>query len=235
LQCKYCQNYEISQLQKGKEVTIEHLADIFVRQQQKGAHNLNLVTPTSYVYHIIEALDIAKKRGLSIPVIYNTNGYETEETIQELEGYIDVYLPDLKYYSNEIAKKYSGVDNYFEIATKAIRQMYKQVGKPKFDKDGMLLKGLVVRVLVIPGHTRDAKEIINYLYKTYKDDIYISIMNQYTPVNKCKFDNLNRRLTDKEYDEIIDFAVTIGVNRAFIQEGEAASESFIPKFDCSKI
>lgn len=235
MKCIYCQNKKISQDGYGKYISNKRLGEIFLTLQDKGAHNINLVTPTHYVPQIASVLQKIKGKSLNIPVIYNTSSYECVGTIMMMRGLVDVYLADLRYFDDELGKRYSLVDNYFETATMAIDEMYRQVGKPKFDKDGMLLKGLVVRVLVIPGHTRDAKEIINYLYKTYKDDIYISIMNQYTPVNKCKFDNLNRRLTDKEYDEIIDFAVTIGVNRAFIQEGEAASESFIPKFDCSKI
>ena len=152
-----------------------------------------------------------------------------------MRSLVDIYLADLRYFDDDLAKKYSKCDNYFETATMAIDEMYRQVGKFELGDDGLLKKGLIVRVLILPGHTRDAKEIINYLYKTYKDDIFISIMNQYTPVNECEYDNLNRKVTDDEYDEVLDFAITIGVKNAFMQEGETASESFIPKFDCSKV
>ncbi len=235
LRCQYCQNYEISQLQKGKEVTIEHLADIFVRQQQKGAHNLNLVTPTSYVYHIIEALDIAKKRGLSIPVIYNTNGYETVETIQELEGYVDVYLPDLKYYSDEIAKKYSGVDNYFEIATKAIRQMYKQVGKVTLNEQGMVQKGVILRHLVLPNHIQNTKHILKWIKENLPQDIWVSVMAQYFPTYKAKEDELiSRKLTKKEYKQVEQYLYSLNLENGYIQELGKHEEEYVPEFDFSE-
>lgn len=235
LKCIYCQNKKISLDGYGKFISNKRLGEIMLELQEMGAHNINLVTPTHYIPQIATVLHKIKSKELKIPVIYNTSSYENIGTLKMMSNLVDIYLADLKYYDDELGKKYSSCDNYFEVATMAIDEMYRQVGKFELDNDGLLKKGLVVRVLILPGQTRDAKEIINYLYKTYGDDIYISIMNQYTPINKCKYDNLNRKVTDLEYDEVIDFAVTLGVKNAFIQEGDSANESFIPKFDCSKI
>lgn len=235
MKCIYCQNKKISLDGYGKLISNKRLGEIMLELQGMGAHNINLVTPTHYVPQIVTVLRKIKDNALKIPVVYNTSSYESVGTVMIMRNLVDIYLADLRYFDDELGKKYSKCDNYFETATMAIDEMYRQVGKYELDDSGMLKKGLVVRVLILPGHARDAKEIINYLYKTYKDDIYISIMNQYTPVNKCKYENLNRKVTDDEYDEVIDFAVSIGVRNAFIQEGETASESFIPEFDCSKI
>lgn len=235
MKCVYCQNKKISLDGYGKLISNKRLGEIMLELQGMGAHNINLVTPTHYVPQIVSVLRKIKDNALKIPVVYNTSSYESVGTVMIMRNLVDIYLADLRYFDDELGKKYSKCDNYFETATMAIDEMYRQVGKCELDDSGILVRGLVVRVLILPGHARDAKEIINYLYKTYKDDIYISIMNQYTPVNKCEFENLNRKVTDEEYDEVIDFAVSIGVKNAFIQEGETASESFIPKFDCSKI
>lgn len=232
LNCMYCQNYEISQEQKGKEIEVEELADIFIKQQEKGANNINLVTPTSYVYHIIEALDIAKKNGLNIPVIYNTNGYEKEETIELLNGYIDVYLPDLKYFSNDISKKYSRIDNYFEIATKAIKKMYEQVGTPLFNEDGIIQKGVIIRHLVLPNHILNSKHILKWIKENMPNDVYVSIMAQYFPTYKAKEDMLlNRKLTKKEYKEIEDYLYSLELENGYIQELGEHEEEYVPKFD----
>ena len=230
LKCIFCQNREISSEGLGKEITIDRLSDIFIELQNKKANNINLVTPTHYVYSIIDGIDKAKEKGLNIPIVYNTSSYESMDTMKLLDGKIDIYLPDLKYYSNELAKKYSKVDNYFEIATRNIKEMYRQVGKPIIKND-LMLKGVIVRVLVLPDEIEDSKKIIKYLYDTFKDNIYISIMNQYTPVNKTEYDNLNRSLTEEEYDEVVNYALELGVNNAFIQEGETMKESFIPNFN----
>ena len=230
LQCIYCQNYEISTLHKGKNIATYDLIDIFLKLKEKGAHNINLVTPTHYIPLIKETIIKAKKRKLNIPIVYNTSSYEKVSSLRLLDGLIDVYLPDLKYYDNELGVKYSKANNYFDYATKAINEMYNQVGKIRFDKDGMIEKGVIVRHLVLPGHIEDSKKIIKYLYDTYKNNIYISIMNQYTPINKVKYDNLNRTLSEEEYDEVINYAYDIGVRNAFIQEGETCNESFIPVF-----
>ncbi|MCI8460772.1 MAG: radical SAM protein [Bacilli bacterium] len=235
MKCIYCQNKKISLDGYGKLISNKRLGEIMLTLQAEGAHNINLVTPTHYVSQIASIIRKLKGKELKIPVIYNTSSYESVGTVMMMRNLVDIYLADLKYFDDDLAKKYSKCDNYFETATMAIDEMYRQVGKFELGDDGLLKKGLIVRVLILPGHTRDAKEIINYLYKTYKDDIFISIMNQYTPVNECEYDNLNRKVTDDEYDEVLDFAITIGVKNAFMQEGETASESFIPKFDCSKV
>jgi len=235
MRCLYCQNKKISLDGYGKYISNKKLGEIMLELQEKGAHNINLVTPTHYVPQIVSILHKIKNKELKIPVVYNTSSYENVGTLVILRNLVDIYLADLRYFDDELSEKYSKCSNYFETATMAIDEMYRQVGSPVLDENGMLKKGLVVRVLILPGHLRDAKEIINYLYKTYKDDIYISIMNQYTPVNHCEYDNLNRKITDEEYDEVIDFAMAIGVKNAFIQEGDTALESFIPDFDTKVI
>ena len=229
LQCIYCQNYEISTLHRGKVVSINELVDIFLELQDRGALNINLVTPTHYVPFIKDAIIIAKGKGLNIPIVYNTSSYELVDSLKTLEGLIDVYLPDLKYYDNKLGIKYSKCNNYFSYATSAIDEMYRQVGKVRI-VDGIIKKGVIVRHLVLPGHIEDSKKIIKYLYEKYGDNIYISIMNQFTPVNKVNYSNLNRTLTETEYDEVVNYAYDIGVRNAFIQEGETCVESFIPKF-----
>ena len=231
LRCLYCQNKKISIDGYGKVISNKKLGEIMLTLQDKEAHNINLVTPTHYVPQIASVLHKIKDKELHIPVVYNTSSYENIGTLMVMKNLVDIYLADLKYFDDELAYKYSSCKNYFEVATMAIDEMVRQTGPVVIGKDGLMKKGVVVRVLVLPGHVRDAKEIINYLYKTYHDDIYISIMNQYTPVNTCPYDNLNRKLSDEEYDEVINFALTIGVDKAFIQEGETASESFIPNFD----
>lgn len=231
LNCKYCQNYEISQVGKGREIEIEELAKIFLDQQEKGANNINLVTPTSYVYHIIEALDIAKKNGLKIPIIYNTNGYENIETIELLKGYIDIYLPDLKYYSNELSKKYSGIDNYFENATKAIRVMYEQVGTPIFNEDGIIQKGIIIRHLVLPNHILNSKHILKWIKENMSNDVYVSVMAQYFPTYRAKEDELiNRKLTKKEYKQIEEYLYSLDLENGYIQELGEHEEEYVPDF-----
>ena len=230
LKCIYCQNYFISTLNNGDEYTIEEFADICLELQSRGANNINLVTPTLYVPQIINGIKKAKKNGLTIPIIYNTSSYENVETIKLLKGIIDVYLPDLKYIDNDISKKYSGIDNYFEIATKAIQEMYNQQPKCAFDKNGIIKKGVIVRHLLLPNMEEDSKRILKYLYDTYKDNIFISIMNQYTPIRKLKYNELNKKIEEKKYNEIIDYAWNIGIRNAFTQEEGTQSESFIPDF-----
>ena len=231
LNCMYCQNYEISQLGKGREITIEELADIFLKQQAKGVNNINLVTPTMYAYHIIEAIKIARKNGLNLPIIYNTNGYEKVETIKALDGYIDVYLPDLKYYSDILSKKYSNVDKYFEIATKAIKEMYKQVGQAIFNKEGIIQKGVIIRHLVLPNHLQNTKHILKWI-KENLSDIYVSIMAQYFPTYKAKGDSLiGRKLTQKEYKEIENFLYTLDLQNGYIQELGEHEEEYVPEWD----
>ena len=232
LKCLFCQNKKISTNGFGKEINIEELSNIYLNLNEKGANNINLVTPTHYVPSIIKSLNLAKEKGLNIPIVYNTSSYETIETIKLLNKSIDIYLPDLKYYNDEYAINYSNVKDYFKIATDNIKEMYNQVGKNIFDDNGMMIKGVIVRVLLLPNHLEDAKKILKYLYDTYKDNIYISIMNQYTPLEHIdKYDNLNRKVTQEEYDELINYACDLGITNAFIQEGETQSESFIPDFN----
>ena len=200
MNCIYCQNYEISQQGKGKEITIEELANIMIEQQEKGVENINLVTPTSYAMHIIEAIKIARNKGLHIPIVYNTNGYESTETLKLLEGYIDIYLPDLKYYYNELGQRLSNVNNYFEIATEAIKEMYRQVGVPQLNENGIMQKGLMIRHLVLPNNLQNSKKVLKWIKENIDNNVYVSIMAQYFPTYKAKnVDELNRKLTQKEY------------------------------------
>ena len=232
LNCIYCQNYEISNLGKGKEISIEHLAEIFLKQQEKGAHNINLVTPTMYVFQIIEALKIAKSKGLNIPIVYNSNGYENAETIKLLNGYIDVYLPDLKYYSNELSKKYSNVNNYFDTATKAIKEMYSQVGRAQFDENGMITKGIIIRHLVLPNHIQNTKNILKWIEVNMPKDIYVSVMAQYFPTYKAKEDELiNRKLNKKEYKEVTNYLYSLDLENGYIQELGEHEEEYVPDFN----
>lgn len=233
MKCIYCQNKKISTGGYGKVISNKRLGEIMLELQERGAHNINLVTPTHYVPQIASILHKIKDKGLKIPVVYNTSSYENVGTIMMMNGLIDIYLADLKYYDDSLSESYSHCKNYFEIATMAIDEMYRQVGKFVLDENGMMKKGLIVRVLVLPGHVEDSKKIIEYVYKTYGDDVLISIMSQYTPVNHCIYNNLNRKLAKEEYDEIIDYALDLGITKAFMQEGEAAEESFIPNFDKS--
>lgn len=231
LKCVYCQNKKISLDGYGKYISMKRLKEIMLELQEKKAHNINLVTPTHYVPQIASVLKKIKNKELNIPVVYNTSSYENIGTLMMMKGLVDIYLADLRYYDDKFGEKYSLCKDYFETATMAIDEMYRQVGGILLDSDGMIKRGLVVRVLILPGHVEDAKNIIKYLYKTYKDEIFISIMNQYTPINKCKFDNLNRKVSDDEYDDVVNYAIDLGVTNAFVQEGEAASESFIPEFN----
>lgn len=231
LKCVYCQNRNIALGNTGKSVSVERLAAIFLELQEKGAHNINLVTPTHYVPPITEALRRAKKDGLSLPVVYNTGGYEKVETLRLLDGLVDIYLPDCKYFDSGLSEKYSNAPDYFETAMAAIEEMVRQTGKPVFE--GALMKrGVIVRHMILPGHTKDSKKVIGQLYQTYGDDIYISIMNQYTPLPAMKaYPELNRRITPREYEKVVDYAISLGIENAFIQEGETAKESFIPDFE----
>ncbi len=230
--CVYCQNYNIAKGLAGKKITVERLADIFLELQVQAANNINLVTPSHYVPQIIEAITLSREKGLYVPIVYNCSGYEKLETLKLLEGYVDIYLPDFKYMSKEIAKKYSNAEDYFNYASEAIKEMLRQVGKPSFNENGMMTRGVLVRHLTLPGYLKDSKEIIKYLYETFGDAIFISIMNQYTPISTVKqYPEINRRVTDKEYNELVNYAIFLGLENGFIQQGETASESFIPEFN----
>ena len=268
LGCVFCQNANIANAKVGKKISVERLSEIFLEQQDRGALNINLVTPTHYIPQIVKALELAKNHGLKLPVVYNTGGYEKVEALRMLNGLVDVYLPDMKYMSTELAGKYSHAADYPQVAKAALTEMFRQVGTPVFeeertiekpmsrelridaaaeaedsdlsDENGLFMtRGMMVRHLVLPGSTSDSKAVIKYLYETYKDDIYMSIMSQYTPMPQFlpggsmhdRYPELGRRLTDKEYDEVIDYAIDLGVENAFIQEGDVAKDSFIPDFD----
>ncbi|WP_352420487.1 radical SAM protein [Proteiniborus sp.] len=230
--CVYCQNRNVAKGLAGKKITINRLAEIFIELQYKGANNINLVTPSHYVPQIVEAIIIARKEGLKLPIVYNCSGYEKKDTLKHLDGYVDVYLPDFKYMNERLAKKYSNASDYFFFASEAIKEMVHQIGEPRFDNNGIMIKGVIVRHLTLPGYLEDSKKIIRYLHETYGDLIYISIMNQYTPLPYVEeYPEINRKITEEEYNELVNYAIEIGVENGFIQEGETALESFIPNFD----
>ena len=231
LKCVFCQNYEISQQGVGKEITIEELADIFIEQQNKKAENINLVTPTMYVYQIIEAIKTARNKGLSIPIVYNTNAYENVETIKALEGYIDIYLPDLKYYDDELAFKYSGIRNYFDNATKAIKEMYNQVGVPVLDENGIMKRGLMIRHLVLPNCIQNTKDVLRWINENIDNNVFVSVMAQYFPTNRAKeYSEINRKLTKEEYKEVEDYLYSLNLNNGYIQELGEHEEEYVPNF-----
>lgn len=236
LRCCFCQNHQISQGGYGIEVTVDRLAEIFLEQQERRAANIDLVTPTHYMPQIITALDMAKSKGLNIPIVYNSNGYENVETIELLKGYVDIFLPDLKYFDDETAVRYSSAPKYFDTASKAIAKMFEFVGSTEFDSSGLMKRGLIVRHLILPSHRHESMKIVEWLYKTFGDAIYISLMNQYTPMfNASKFKELNRRLTTFEYDSVINYALELGIKNCYIQVGKTASTEFVPNFNLDGI
>lgn len=236
LKCIFCQNYNISTKNFGKEITVFELSNKMIELQNLGVHNINLVTPTHFIPQIAQAIKIAKENGLVIPIVYNTSSYEKVSSLKLLDGLIDIYLPDLKYYDDWYSIKYSKAPNYFNIAIDAIEEMYRQVGNVVYDKNGIMKKGIIVRHLMLPGRGDDSKKIIEYLHLTYGNNIFISIMNQYTPLKQVKeIDELNKKVSDEEYSKLINYACDIGVENAFIQEGDTCSESFIPEFDLTGV
>ena len=236
LGCVYCQNREISGGKSGLEISVSRLADIFLELQDQNANNINLVTAGHYLPQVIAALQEAKKKGLQIPVVYNSSGYEKAEMIKLLEGLVDVYLPDFKYLDPALAKQYSSAEDYPERAKAALAEMVRQKPVPQFDHRGIMTEGVIVRHLLLPGHVKEAKHVISYLHENYGNKIYISMMNQYTPVEAVAEDKLLcRRVTKREYGRLLDYASEIGVTQGFYQEGETAKESFIPAFDCEGV
>lgn len=232
LRCCFCQNHDIAIGSRGLAVSVERLGEIFLELKEKGAANINLVTGAHYVPQIIEALKLARMQGMDLPVVYNSSGYEKLETLKLLEGYVDIYLPDLKYMEPDLAQKFSHAPDYVERAKAAIKEMVRQSGSCQFGEDGYIRRGTIVRHLILPGHTKNSRKVLRYLHETYGEDIYISIMNQYTPVREFgEFKELNRKVTKWEYEKVLDAAVEMGIQNGFIQEGETASESFIPEFD----
>ena len=238
LRCIFCQNHRIA-LGKaqsgdkiGKEISIDRLKEIFLELQETGANNINLVTGTHYIPQIARALKLAKEEGLKIPVVYNTSGYEKTESLRMLNGLVDIYLPDMKYVSKELSKEYSNAPDYFDVASKALEEMVRQAGEAQFDNRGYMIKGVIVRHLVLPGSTKDSKAVLDYLWNTYGNNIFISIMNQYTPMEQIKnHPLLSRKVTKREYSKVVDYALGLGWENGFIQEGETARESFIPDFN----
>ena len=232
LSCEFCQNYEISQKGIGKEISIERLAEIFLEQQEKGVNNINLVSPTSYAVQIIEAIKIAKNKGLHLPIIYNTNGYENVETIKMLIGYIDVYLPDLKYAEEDLARKYSKIENYFNIATSAIKEMYNQVGTNEYDENGIIKKGIIIRHLILPNHTENSKKVLKWIKENMPEDITVSVMAQYFPTYKAKnIDDINRTITKHEYQKIENYLYMLNIKNGYIQELGKNEEMYVPVWD----
>lgn len=236
LKCEYCQNYEISQMGKGKEITVERLAEIFLEQQDRKVNNINLVTPTMYVYQIIDAINIAKKNGLTIPIVYNTNSYENIETIKMLKGYIDIYLPDLKYYRDEVAIRYSNAPNYFKVATKAILEMQNQIPKNEFDDQGIMKKGVIIRHLILPNHIQNSKNILRWIKENLNEETYVSVMAQYFPTYKAKNDEtINRKISLKEYKEVEKFLYSLNIKNGYIQERGTHEEEYVPNFDFKNV
>ncbi|MDO4733070.1 MAG: radical SAM protein [Bacillota bacterium] len=236
LGCVFCQNRKIARARAGRIVSRERLVEIFFALQQQGANNINLVTAGHYIPQVALALQEARAAGLCIPVVYNSGGYELPESLKLLDGLVDIYLPDLKYASPALSQRYAHAEDYFPRACAALEEMFRQAGEPVFDERGILQRGMVVRHLALPGQGEDSKAILRYLWETYGDRIYISLMSQYTPLPHCRdFPELQRKLSDAEYEELIDYAVGLGIENGFIQEGDAAEESFIPAFDCSGV
>lgn len=232
MNCVFCQNYEISQLGRGKEITIEELANVMIKQQERNVQNINLVTPTSYALHIVEAIKIARKKGLEIPIVYNTNGYESVETLKLLEGYVDIYLPDLKYYYDDLAKKYSKVDNYFEIATKAIQEMYRQVGTPVLDENGVMKKGLMIRHLILPNEVQNSKKVLEWIKENIDSNVYVSIMAQYFPTYKAKeIPEIARKITKEEYEKVENYLYELDLENGYIQELGEHEEEYVPTWE----
>lgn len=232
LHCCYCQNYNLSRGGEGVGINADRLCGIFLNLQSKGAHNINLVTGEHFAPHIKDAVTKARAKGLVIPVILNSSGYVLPETLEFLKDVIDIYLVDFKYMDSKLAEKYSLAPDYPSVAKTVLSEMVRLAGTPVFGEDGMLKRGVIVRHLCLPGHTEDSKNVIEYVYDTYGDSVLLSIMSQYTPMKNSNCpENLCRRLSAREYDEVIDFCLDIGISDAYIQESEAASESFIPKFD----
>ncbi len=232
LRCVYCQNYEIARAERGSEITVERLSEIFLELQEKHANNINLVTPTHYSLEIIEAVNLARAKGLRIPIVYNCSGYESVITLKKLEGIVDIYLVDYKYEDSCLAKRYSNAANYPEVVKEALKEMVRQCGAAEFDEREIMQKGVTVRHLLLPGQLQNGKDVVKYVYETYGDQVFLSLMNQYTPLpHVAKWPELNRKVTEEEYEELVDYAIDLGVENGFIQEGETAQESFIPAFE----
>ena len=236
LHCVFCQNREISDGKAGKLISKERLSDIFMELADKGANNINLVTPGQYIPDIVWAVNDAKSRGMKLPIIYNTSGYENVTELKLLEGIVDVYLPDFKYMDSTLSARYSRAKDYPSVAKQAFSEMVRQQPDVVIDDaTGLIQKGVIVRQLLLPGHVNDAKAVLKYLYDTYHDHVYISMMSQFTPIALKDYPEINRTVTRREYERLVDYALEIGITNAFIQEGDVAKDSFIPAFDCEGV
>lgn len=236
LHCVFCQNREISDGKAGKLISKERLSDIFMELADKGANNINLVTPGPYIPDIVWAVNDAKSRGMKLPIIYNTSGYENVTELKLLEGIVDVYLPDFKYMDSTLSARYSRAKDYPSVAKQALSEMVRQQPDVVIDDStGLIQKGVIVRQLLLPGHVNDAKAVLKYLYDTYHDHVYISMMSQFTPIALKDYPEINRTVTRREYERLVDYALKIGITNAFIQEGDVAKDSFIPAFDCEGV
>lgn len=236
LHCVFCQNREISDGKEGKVISKERLSDIFMELADKGANNINLVTPGQYIPDIVWAVNDAKSRGMKLPIIYNTSGYENVTELKLLEGIVDVYLPDFKYMDSTLSARYSRAKDYPSVAKQALSEMVRQQLDVVIDNaTGLIQKGVIVRQLLLPGHVNDAKAVLKYLYDTYHDHVYISMMSQFTPIALKDYPEINRTVTRREYERLVDYALEIGITNAFIQEGDVAKDSFIPAFDCEGV
>lgn len=236
LHCVFCQNREISDGKAGKVISKERLSDIFIELADKGANNINLVTPGQYIPDIVWAVSDARRRGMVLPIVYNTSGYEDAKELKLLEGIVDVYLPDFKYMDSALSAKYSRAKDYPSVAKQALSEMVRQQPDVVIDDaTGLIQKGVIVRQLLLPGHVNDAKAILKYLHDTYQNSIYISMMSQFTPIALKDYPEINRTVTGREYERLIDYAIKIGITNAFIQEGDVAKDSFIPAFDCEGV
>lgn len=236
LHCVFCQNREISDGKEGKVISKERLSDIFMELAGKGANNINLVTPGQYIPDIVWAVNDAKSRGMKLPIIYNTSGYENVTELKLLEGIVDVYLPDFKYMDSTLSARYSRAKDYPSVAKQALSEMVRQQPDVVIDDaTGLIQKGVIVRQLLLPGHVNDAKAVLKYLYDTYRDHVYISMMSQFTPIALKNYPEINRTVTKREYERLVNYALEIGITNAFIQEGDVAKDSFIPAFDCEGV
>lgn len=236
LHCVFCQNREISDGKAGKVISKERLSDIFMELADKGANNINLVTPGQYIPDIVWAVNDAKSRGMKLPIIYNTSGYENVTELKLLEGIVDVYLPDFKYMDSTLSARYSRAKDYPSVTKQALSEMVRQQPDVVIDDaTGLIQKGVIVRQLLLPGHVNDAKAVLKYLYDTYHDHVYISMMSQFTPIALKDYPEINRTVTRREYERLVDYALEIGITNAFIQEGDVAKDSFIPAFDCEGV
>ena len=236
LRCVYCQNRDIARAGAGREITEERLSEIFLELQAKGAANINLVTPTHYTPQIVQAVGNAREKGLALPIVYNCSGYESVETLKLLEGIADVYLTDFKYMESETAARYSHAPDYPDVAKAVLAEMVRQQPEAFFDEAGMMRRGVIVRHLLLPGHLKNAEAVVKYVHEIYGNQVYLSLMNQYTPMPGMeRWPELNRRVTKREYEKLLDFALELGVEDGFIQEGKTAEESFIPPFDCEGV